>query len=47
MPDNRPETPLYTAADMDAEIVNISGALMQFVGGLPSDLLMLLMGMGM
>lgn len=37
----------YTAADMDAEIVNISGALMQFVGGLPSDLLMLLMGMGM
>ena len=37
----------YTAADMDEEIVNITGALMQFMGGLPTDLLMMLIGMGM
>jgi hypothetical protein len=37
----------YTAADMDEEIVNITCALMQFMGGLPTDLLMMLIGMGM
>ncbi len=37
----------YTAADMDEEIVNITGALMQFMGGLPTDLLMMLIGIGM